>query len=48
MATGQGKGITFLLPSWVCPEGLIIVVLPLLALYTDLEAKYRQYNIESV
>jgi hypothetical protein len=48
IGTGEGKSMTFLIPSRAAPDGLTVVVLPLNALMEDLMAKCGKFGIQAV
>lgn len=43
--TGQGKSMAFMLPAYVCPAGITIVVVPLNQLKSNLEKRARKFGI---
>lgn len=45
--TGCGKGTSFMLPAFCSPEGVTIVVVPMVALRQDLHGKCKEYGIDS-
>ncbi|KAK3933608.1 P-loop containing nucleoside triphosphate hydrolase protein [Diplogelasinospora grovesii] len=45
--TGGGKSVSFMLPAYCSPEGVTIVVVPLVALWEDLHRRCRESGIES-
>jgi superfamily II DNA or RNA helicase len=46
MPTGSGKSLLFMLPAWLEPRGVSIVVVPLLALREDLIFRCQQVGIQ--
>ncbi|VZI11021.1 unnamed protein product [Fusarium fujikuroi] len=44
--TGGGKSLTFILPAFCTPDGMIIVVTPLVALENDMEERCRKMGID--
>ncbi|KFA52434.1 hypothetical protein S40293_10263 [Stachybotrys chartarum IBT 40293] len=47
LGTGGGKSLTFLLPAFYCPQGITIVIVPLVALREDLHRHYNKLGIQS-
>lgn len=45
MPTGAGKSILFMLPAWVTPGGVTVVVVPLVALRADMLRRCLEMNI---
>lgn len=45
LPTGGGKSLLFMLPAWLNPTGLTVVVVPLVILRRDLLARCRSYDI---
>ena len=48
MATGAGKSLTFLLPSWAVNDGITVVVLPLKAIQQDLYTRCTRLGISTL
>jgi superfamily II DNA helicase RecQ len=48
MPTGGGKSLLFMLPAWISPRGVTVVVVPLIALRGDMVHRCRQLGISSV
>ncbi|KAJ5863522.1 uncharacterized protein N7529_001349 [Penicillium soppii] len=48
MPTGGGKSLLFMLPAWISPRGVTVVVVPLIALRGDLVHRCRQLGIACV
>ncbi|RKL22022.1 hypothetical protein BFJ72_g14786 [Fusarium proliferatum] len=44
--TGGGKSLTFMLPAFCTPDGMTIVVTPLVALENDMEERCRKMGID--
>lgn len=47
MGTGGGKSLSFMLPAFCSPDGVTVVITPLTALRTDLDARCRKAGIAS-
>ncbi|KAK1613504.1 hypothetical protein BDP81DRAFT_513535 [Colletotrichum phormii] len=47
MGTGSGKSLSFMLSAFCSPDGVTVVITPLTALRTDLEARYTKLGIAS-
>ncbi|KAK0744616.1 P-loop containing nucleoside triphosphate hydrolase protein [Apiosordaria backusii] len=45
--TGGGKSLLFMLPAFCAPDGVSIVVVPLVALYKDLHRRCQESGIDS-
>jgi RecQ family ATP-dependent DNA helicase len=45
MPTGEGKSILFMLPAWVEPGGTTVVVVPLIALRSDMKRRCDKFGI---
>ncbi|OGE46472.1 hypothetical protein PENARI_c239G05377, partial [Penicillium arizonense] len=45
MPTGGGKSLLFMLPAWISPRGVTVVVVPLIALRGDIMHRCRQLGI---
>jgi RecQ family ATP-dependent DNA helicase len=45
MPTGEGKSILFMLPAWVEPGGTTVVVVPLIALRSDMKKRCDKFGI---
>ena len=48
MPTGGGKSLLFMLPAWISPRGVTVVVVPLIALRGDMVYRCRQLGISCV
>jgi superfamily II DNA helicase RecQ len=48
MPTGGGKSLLFMLPAWISPRGVTVVVVPLIALRGDMLHRCRQLGIRCV
>ncbi|OGE46603.1 hypothetical protein PENARI_c169G02057, partial [Penicillium arizonense] len=46
--TGGGKSLLFMLPAWISPRGVTVVVVPLIALRGDMVHRCRQLGISCV
>ncbi|KAK3896340.1 ATP-dependent DNA helicase, partial [Staphylotrichum tortipilum] len=45
--TGEGKSISFMLPAFCSPDGVTVVVVPLVALRDDLSSRCERHGIEA-
>lgn len=48
MATGSGKSLLFMLPAWAQPGGTSVVVVPLIALRSDMLNRCRRLGIHTM
>ncbi|KAM7210419.1 P-loop containing nucleoside triphosphate hydrolase protein, partial [Rhypophila decipiens] len=45
--TGEGKSLSFMLPAFCSPDGVTVVVVPLVALREDLHRRCQERGIDS-
>jgi superfamily II DNA helicase RecQ len=48
MLTRGGKSLLFILPAWISPCGVMVVVVLLIVLWGDIVYRYRQLGISYV
>ncbi|KAK1613470.1 hypothetical protein BDP81DRAFT_274533, partial [Colletotrichum phormii] len=46
--TGSGKSLSFMLSAFCSPDGVTVVITPLTALRTDLEARHKNNQAASI